>query len=45
MQRVDNIIDQIVIQLQHWNGSHSLYGFAAVLVVYIFTVFGRGEGG
>ena len=41
MNGVEQLVSQIVAQLQHWNGMHSVYAFAAVLITYIFIVFTR----
>jgi len=41
MNYIDGFVYRLVSQLQHWNGMHSVYAFAALLVVYIFILFGR----
>jgi hypothetical protein len=42
---MDFFITQFVTRLQHWNEAHSLYAFAAVLIVYVFIVLRRTDGG
>jgi hypothetical protein len=41
MNIVEYLINNVVVRLQHWNSTSSIYAFAAVLVVYIFIVFRR----
>jgi hypothetical protein len=41
---VYDFIGQIAAQLQYFSGAKTLYAGAAVLVVYIFIVFGRVRG-
>ena len=45
MDYIENLLFSIGGQLQSWGGMQSLYALAAVLVVYIFIVFGRTENG
>ena len=41
MSQAEYFVSQLVAQLQHWNGMHSVYAFAAVLITYIFILFTR----
>lgn len=41
----DQAIYQLTLQLQQWGMTHTVYGFAAVLVVYIWIIFRRAEAG
>ncbi|MFV2069359.1 MAG: hypothetical protein ACC645_20540 [Pirellulales bacterium] len=43
MNRLDNAIYLVADQFQNLAGSQSLYALAAVLVVYVFIVFGRAK--
>jgi hypothetical protein len=41
MKYIDGLIDQFTAQIQYLADTHALYALAAVLLVYIFIVFGR----
>jgi hypothetical protein len=41
MKYVEFFTHQLITRLEHWNITHSVYGFAAVLIAYVFVVFRR----